>query len=398
MENVYIVAATRTAIGKMGGTLKSVLPHDLAVVVLKDILTRANVNADMVDEVILGQTRQSTDAANIARYSALLAGYPETVKAYTVMQQCSSGMLAIHNAMDQIMLGRADIIVAGGTESLSNAPYYLRNARYGFNVGNGVLVDSVTEGQINSQPVSMYGSFGMGLTAENIAEKMGITREDQDAFAFQSQTRYKEAFEAGKFKDEIVPVIIPQRKGEPIVFQVDEHPRLSPLAKLATLKPAFKQPDGTVTAGNACGRNDGACVVMLMSERKVKELGIKPMAKLIGQGSAGLDPRYMGLGPVPATEAALKDAGLKIEDIDLVEINEAFAAQALGCIRQLGLDESKVNVNGGAIALGHPLGATGARILTTLLYEMQRRDDVRYGLATLCVGGGLGSATIVEKV
>lgn len=397
MQKVYITAATRTAIGKMGGTLKDVQAHDLAAVVLKDILTRGKIDANQVDEVILGQTRQSTDAANIARYAALLAGYPETVTAYTVMQQCSSGMLAIHNAMDRIMLGRADVIVAGGVESLSNAPFYLRNARYGFGVGNGVLVDSVTEGQINSQPVSMYGSFGMGMTAENIAEKYGITRQDQDAFAFQSQSRYQAAYDAGKFEDEIVPVTIPQRKGDPIVFKKDEHPRLSPLAKLATLKPAFK-PDGTVTAGNACGRNDGACVLLIMSERKVRELGIKPMARMIGQGCAALDPRYMGMGPVTATKKALQDAGLGIQDIDLVELNEAFAAQALACIRELGLSEDIVNVNGGAIALGHALGGTGARILTTLLYEMNRRDDAHYGLATLCVGGGLGSATIIEKV
>lgn len=397
MQNVYIVAANRTAIGKMGGALKSVQPQDLAVVVLKDILKRGNISADQVDEVILGWTRQTTDAANIARYSALLAGYPETIRAYTVMQQCSSSMLAVHNAMDKIMLGRADVIVAGGVESLSNAPYYLRNARYGFNVGNGALVDSVTEGQINSQPISMYGSFGMGMTAENIAEKYGISREEQDAFAFQSQTRYQDAYAAGKFKDEIVPVVIPQRKGDPIVFDTDEHPRLTPVSKLATLKPAFK-PDGSVTAGNCCGRNDGASVLLIMSERKVQELGLKPMAKLIGQGCAGVDPRYMGLGPVPATEIALKDANLTIEDIDLAEINEAFAAQVLGCLRELKIPQEKLNVNGGAIAVGHPLGATGARILTTLLFEMQRRDDVKYGLATLCVGGGLGSATIVEKL
>lgn len=397
MQKVYITAATRTAIAKMGGALKDVQAHDLAAVVLEDILTRGKINADQVDEVILGQTRQSMDAANIARYAALLAGYPETVTACTVMQQCSSGMLAVHNAMDRIMLGRADIIVAGGVESLSNAPFYMRNARYGLGVGNGVLVDSVTEGQINSQPVSMYGSFGMGITAENIAAKYGITRQEQDAFAFQSQSRYQAAYEAGKYKDEIVPVTISQNKGDPIVFDKDEHPRLSPLAKLATLKPAF-QPDGTVTAGNACGRNDGASVLLIMSEKKVRELGVKPMARLIGQGCAALDPRYMGMGPVPATWGALKDAGLTIEDIGLVELNEAFAAQAIACIRELGLSEDIVNVNGGAIALGHALGGTGARLLTTLVYEMSRRDDVRYGLTTLCVGGGLGSATIIEKV
>ncbi len=397
LQNVYIVAAKRTAIGKMGGTLKSVTADVLAAHVLKDILLSAHVDAEAVDEVILGQTRQSTDASNIARYSALLAGYPEKTVGCTLMQQCSSSMAAMHMAMDRIMLGHADVIVAGGVESLSTAPFYMRGARYGLGTGSTVLLDSVTEGQINSQPVSMYGSFSMGVTAENIAERYGISREDQDAFAFRSQERYQEAFKAGKYKEEITPLVLPQRKGEPVVFDTDEHPRPSSLETLAKLKPVFKK-DGTVTAGNSCGRNDGACVLMFMSERKLIEFNVKPLARMVSQGVTALDPRYMGLGPVGATLSALKSAKLSLNDIGLIELNEAFAAQSLACIRELGLNEDKVNVNGGAIALGHPLGATGARITTTLLYEMLRRGDVKYGLATLCVGGGMGSATIIEKV
>lgn len=396
LQEVYIVAACRTAIGKMGGTLKSVTADILAAELLKDIPTRAGVPAEAVDEVILGQTRQSTDASNIARYSALLAGYPEKTVGCTLMQQCSSGMVSLHMAMDRIQLGRAGVIIAGGVESLSTAPFYMRGARYGFGTGNNVLLDSVTEGQINSQPVSIYGAFPMGVTAENIAEKYKITREEQDAFAFQSQTRYQAAFSEGKFKKEITPLVLPQRKGDPLVFDTDEHPRLSPMETLAKLKPVFKE-GGTVTAGNSCGRNDGSCVLMLMSEQKAKEYGVKPLARMVSQGVTALDPRYMGLGPIGATRVALKTAGLTIDDIDLIELNEAFAAQSLACINELRLDQSKVNVNGGAIALGHPLGASGARITTTLLYEMMCRK-VRYGLATLCVGGGMGSATIIERV
>ncbi len=397
LQEVYIVAANRTAIGKMGGILKNTTPDLLAAEVLKDILNRASISSEDIDEVILGQTRQSTDASNIARYAALLAHYPEKTIGCTLMQQCSSGMVSIHMAMDRIALGHADVIVAGGVESLSSAPFYMRGARYGFGTGNTVLLDSVTEGQINSQPVSIYGSFPMGITAENIAEKYEISREEQDKYAFLSQSRYQEAYEKGKFKEEIVPLYIPQRKAETIVFDKDEHPRLSTLEQLAKLKPVFKT-DGTVTAGNSCGRNDGASVLLLMSGNKAKELGIKPLARLVSQGVIALDPKYMGLGPIGASKKALSSANLTIDDIDLVEINEAFAAQTIACIKELHLDKEKVNVNGGAIALGHPLGATGARIIVTLLYEMLRREDARFGLATLCVGGGMGSATIIEKM
>ena len=396
MQEVYLVGYSRTAFGKLGGVFKNEPGAKLAAHVLKDILVRTGVSADQVENVILGQTRMDTEAANIARYSLLLAGYPETCPGYSIMQQCSSGMQAVQNAADEIRLGRADLIVAGGVEALSVVPFYVKGTRYGLGVGNTTFVDPIPEGQINSQPVSMYGSFGMGMTAENIAAKDGITREEQDAFAFQSQSRYQAAMQAGKFAEEIAPYTIPQKKGDPIVIDKDEHPRLTPLDKLATLKPVFKA-DGTVTAANACGRNDGAAVVMLASEKKVKELGLKPIARFVDQAVAALDPRYMGLGPVYATKKLLARTGLTVDDIDLFELNEAFAAQSLGCIKELGLDQAKVNVNGGAIAIGHPMGATGARIIGTLALEMQRRGS-KLGIATLCVGGGLGSATLIERV
>ena len=399
MREVYIVAAARTAIGTIGGTLKGVQPEILAAEVLKELPKRAGITADKIDSVILGQTRQSTDAANIARVALLMADYPETVPAYTIMMQCSSGMQAIHSAVDSIRCGNDDVVVAGGVESLSNAIFYLRNARYGLGIGSTELVDSITEGQIRSQPLDKYGRFGMGDTAENVAEKYGITRERQDAFAYQSQMRTKAAMEKGIFDEEIVPVYIPQRKGDPICFDKDEFPRPNTtLEGLAKLKPVFrKDGKGSVTAGNACGRNDGAAALLLMSGEKVKELGVKPLAKIIAQASVGVDPRYMGIGPINASKKALERAGLTVKDIGRVELNEAFAAQSLACIDELGLDQSIVNVNGGAIALGHPLGSTGARITMTLMYEMLR-SDVKYGLATLCVGGGLGCATILEKV
>lgn len=396
MQDVYIVAANRTAFGKMGGALREVRPDALACAVLQDILPRGGVAAEQVDEVILGQTRQSAEAANIARYAALLAGYPERIPAYTVMQQCSSAMQAIQNAAYEIALGQAGVIVAGGVESMSMAPFYLKGGRYGLGVGNRIFADPVTEGSVNSQPVPIYGAFGTGDTAENVAEQYGISREDQDAFAFESQSRYQAALEAGKFQAEIVAVPVPQKKGEPVLFDRDESPRLTPLEKLAQLKPVFRK-GGTVTAANSCPRSDGAAAVLLAGEKAVKELGLTPMGRIVGQASAGVDPRIMGIGPIPAAGLALKRTGLSMEDMGLVELNEAFAAQSLACIRELGMDPRRVNVNGGAIAIGHPNGATGARLVGTLLYEMARRG-VRYGLATLCVGGGMGSAVIVERV
>ena len=394
MREVYIIDAVRTATGKMGGTLKSVMPEDLAVAVLKAIAERSRLNPAVVDEVLLGQTRQSTDAANIARVAALRALYPVETAATTLMIQCGSGMKAVHVGADAIRCGHQDVVVAGGTESLSNAPYYLRCARYGYTIGNAELVDSVTEGQLRSQPIEMFGSFNMGVTAENVAERYQISREEQDTFALESHRRAKAATESGRFCDEIVPILVPQRKADPIVFDKDEQIRDTSLEKMAKLKPVFRE-GGTVTAGNACGRSDGASALLLMSGERAKELGCKPMARIIGQGVCGVDPRYMGLGPIESSRKALKEAGLTVKDLGLVELNEAFAAQSLAVIKELKLDRSITNVNGGAIALGHALGSSGSRILTTLVHEMKKRG-VRYGLATLCIGGGQGTATVVE--
>ena len=324
-----------------------------------------------------------------------MAGISEDAAAYTVHRQCASGLQAISNGTQQIQTGRVEVVVAGGTESLSHAPYYLKKARYGFGAGDGVLVDSLTEAGPGGQPASIYGSVSMGDTAENVAEQFKISREDQDKFAVQSQERCQRALAGGVFKDEIVPVTIKTRKGT-IIFDTDEGPRVTTLEKLATLKPVFKK-EGTVTAGNSCGRNDAASAVVLMSADKANELGIKPLARIISDAAVGVPPQIMGIGPVPAVRKALKQAGLTLGDIDLIELNEAFASQSLAVIRELGLDKEKVNVNGGAIGLGHPIGATGARLITTLLYEMRRRKS-RYGMVTLCIGGGQGMATIIEAI
>lgn len=396
MENVYVIAACRTPIGKMGGALESMTVADLSSVVFKEVLNRAGISADMVDEIVMGETRPSAAIHNVARHAALMAGFPYETTAYTIQQACSSAMAAIQNSMNKIMVGMADIVIAGGVESMSNAPFFNNDIRYGTGTGAITFYDSITESQVGAQPASIFGRLGMGITAENVAEQYGITREEQDAFAHQSQMRYQAAYEAGKF-DEIVPVTVKQKKGDPIVVEKDEHPRLTSPEKLAQLKPVFKS-DGTVTVGNACGRNDGACVLLLMSEKKVRELGIKPMAKLIGYSTAGVDPRVMGIGPVPAVRKVLKQLNMTIDQMDLIELNEAFAAQAVACVKELGIDQDKLNVNGGAIALGHPAGSTGARLVTTICYELQRRPDARYGLATMCVGGGFGSAIVVEKV
>ena len=394
MRDVFVVDAVITATGKMGGTLKSIQPEDLAVCVLRAIAERSGLDTALVDEVLLGQSRQCTDAANIARVAALRAGYPAETAATSLMVQCGSGMKAVHVGADSIRCGHQELVVAGGTESLSNAPYYLRGARYGYGVGNAELVDSVTEGQLRSQPIEIYGSFNMGVTAENIAEKYGIGREEQDEFALESHLRARRATDDGRFRDEIVPVLVPQKKADPIVFERDEQIRDTSLEKMAKLKPVFRA-GGTVTAGNACGRSDGASALLLMSGERVRELGVKPMAKIIGQGISGVDPRFMGLGPIESSRRALREAGIGVKDLGLIELNEAFAAQSLAVIRELGLDRSITNVNGGAIALGHALGSSGSRIMTTLVHEMRRRG-VRYGLATLCIGGGQGTATVLE--
>jgi len=394
MRDVVIVSAVRTALGRLGGSLKDVQPEELGRLVISAAVDRAGVGPADVDEVILGQTKQSADAANLARVAALKAGFPVEVPAYTVMRQCGSGLQAVSSAVQAIWCGESDIVVAGGVESMSLAPYYLRGARFGFRLGNAVLVDPNTESQPRSQPYEVYGDLTMGLTAENLAERHGITREDQDAYALRSQERAFAAIEAGRFADEIVPVTVPARKGPPADFAVDEYPRRTSLEQLAALQPFFKE-GGTVTAGNSSGRNDGAACLVLMSAEAAQARGAAPLATVRAHAVVGVDPRYMGIGPVPASRRALERAGLTLTDIGLVEINEAFAAQTIACSRELELDEETLNVNGGAIALGHPLGCSGARILTTLLHEMRRRGT-RYGLAGICIAGGQGMATIVE--
>lgn len=398
MKDVYIVEACRTAVGKHGGTLKDMQPEVLGTFVVKAALERSGIDPSNLDEVIFGHCRQSSHNPNIARVMSLMAKIPEEVPAYTVMRQCASGMTAIADGAMGIMAEQYDLVLAGGVESMSTAPFYVMGGRYGFGTGNTQLFDSVTEVQRRAQPMDQYGDFNMGMTAENIAAKYGITREEQEAFALQSQTRAHEAIQSGRFDDEIVPVEVPQRKGDPIIFKVDEFPKDTSLEKLAKLKPAFKfDGTGTVTAGTSSGRNDGASAVILASEEGVKQNGLKPMAKIIGMAAAGVDPRYMGLGPIPATRKALKKAGLTMEDIGLIELNEAFAAQSLACIKELGMNQEIVNVNGGAIALGHPVGSSGARIVVTLVHEMKKRG-VKYGLATLCIAGGLGQAMVVEAL
>jgi acetyl-CoA C-acetyltransferase len=396
MKEVVIVEALRTPMGKIGGTLKDISAEDMATLVIGQVLERTKLDPGKLDEVIMGQTKISADAPNIARSAALSAGVPIEVPAYTVTRACGSGLQSVFNGAQAIMSGQAEIVLAGGTESMSNAIFYLRQARYGYRSGDGALVDSNTESQYRSQPQDMFGVFNMGITAENIAEKYKITREEQDEFSLRSQNRALAAIADGKFKDEIVPVVVKQRKGDPIIFDTDEFPRNTSLEKMAKLKPVFKD-GGTVTAGSSSGRNDGASALLIMSAERAEKEGLKPLAKIKAQAAAGVDPRYMGMGPVAATRKALKNADMTIDQIQLVELNEAFAAQSLGCIKELGLDTDIVNVNGGAIALGHPLGCSGARILTTLLYEMKKRQ-LTYGLATICIAGGLGLAAIIEMV
>lgn len=397
MEEVVVVSAVRTAIGSIGGALKNVLPEELLRVAVEGAIEKASIGKDMIDEVIAGHAKQTTDAPNIARVAALMARIPEDVPAYTVHRQCASGMQAMLNGVQQIQVGYSDIVVACGSESMSTAPFYLRGARFGVGNGNAFLCDPNTESQPKSQPESIYGTFTMIQTADKVAGQFNISREAQDAFALESQRRAVAAIDAGMFTEETIPVAIPQRKGAPLIFDVDEYPkRDTNLEKLTRLKPIFK--DGFVTAGNASGRNDGGAAVVLMSATKATSLGLKPLAKVIGASAAGVDPRIMGIGPVAATRKLMKmleSKKLSLGDFKLFELNEAFAAQALACIYELKLDQERVNVNGGAIALGHPLGATGVRISTTLIHEMRRRNE-QFGIATLCIGGGLGMSMAFE--
>ncbi|QCR32502.1 thiolase family protein [Lysinibacillus sp. SGAir0095] len=393
MREVVIVDGIRTAIGKIGGSLMNETADFLGAKVIQELIQQNNLDTSIIDEVILGQAKQSADQSNLARLALLRAEIPVEVPAYTVHRQCGSGLQSINNAAQQIALGYSDIIIAGGAESMSTAPYYLRNARFGFGAGNGLILDSNTESQPGSQPES-YGIKTMGETAENLVDKYNISRKEQDAFAYDSQKRTAEAIKQGYFEKQIVPYEIKTRKSTTL-FTVDEHPRLSSIEKLATLKPVFRQ-DGSVTAGNSSGRNDGAAALLVMSKEKAEELGYQPKVKIIAQASAGVDPSIMGIGPAPATIKALKQANLTIDDIDVIELNEAFAAQSLAVIKELGLDSSKVNPNGGAIAMGHPIGATGAILMTKLIHELERTGK-RFGLVTLCIAGGLGITTIVEN-
>lgn len=392
MKEVVIISAARTAIGSFGGNLANFSAVDLGVFAAKEAIKRAGINPSDINESIIGNILSAGEGQNIARQVSIHSGIPETSPAMTINKLCGSGLRAVSMAAQFIMLGDADIILAGGTESMSTAPYLLEKARFGYKMGNQEVIDSM----IKDGLTDAFNNYHMGITAENIAEQWEISREEQDQFALNSQLKTEKAQKDGKFKDEIVPIEIPQRKGDPIIFDTDEFPKQGlSIEKLAKLRPAFKK-DGTVTAGNASGINDGAAMLIIMSKEKADELGLKPMAKIISYGNAALDPKIMGYGPVPATKAALLKANLEIEDMDLIEANEAFASQSIAVARDLKLDPSKVNVNGGAIALGHPIGASGARILTTLLYEI-KRTDAKKGLATLCIGGGQGASLIVEK-
>ena len=395
MDNVYIMGAGRTAIGKYGGSLKSVPAHQLGALVVREALNRSGVADDLVDEVILGEVRQSTEASNIARCVALEAGLPETVPGFTVNRLCASAMQATLCGCQEIWCGQADTIVAGGTENMSRAPIYLRGSRWGGN--KNTLVDSNIEAGSTAAPASIYGTgLSMTRTAENVAERFNISREEQDAFAVESQRRAAAAIAAGYFKEEIVPVEVKEKKNT-FIFDTDEFPRPSTsMEVLSKLKPIVKA-DGTVTAGNSCGLNDGAAALVLMSEKKVKETGLVPMARIIDITTAALDPAIMGYGPYYATNKILGRAGMTLEQIDLIELNEAFASQSVACVRDLGLDPSKVNINGGAIALGHPLGCTGVRLIVTLLHSLKRTGG-KIGLATLCIGGGQAMAALIERV
>jgi 3-oxoadipyl-CoA thiolase len=404
MPTPVIIDAIRTPIGALGGALAAVRPDDLAALVIKTIIERNRLDPALVEEVYLGCANQAgEDNRNVARMALLLAGLPASVAGVTINRLCASGLNAVNQAARAIRAGEGDVFIAGGVESMSRAPYSLPKAESGFPFGNLTAYDTALGWRYpNPKMQELYGTESMGETAENIAaERPHITRQRQDAFALRSHQRAVLAIDSGKFAEEIVPVVIPQRKGDPKVVDTDERPRRdTSLESLAKLKPAFRKEGGTVTAGNSSGLNDGAAALLVTSEEKAKVLGLKPLARILSSAAAGVAPRTMGLGPVPATRKALSRAGLQVKDIDLVELNEAFAIQSLAVIEELELNPEIVNVNGGAIALGHPLGCSGARILTTLLHEMRRRGESEtrpyYGLATLCVGVGQGEATIVE--
>jgi len=395
VKHAVIVDSVRTAIGKLGGTLGNETVDYLGSHVIEELLKRTELEKGAVDEVILGQAKQSADASNVARVSMLRAGIPNEVPGYTLHRQCGSGLQAVNSAAQQIQLGLSDIIIAGGTESMSTAPYYVNGVRFGVKSGNVELKDPNTASQPGSQPFEKYGNLNMGITAENVSEKYNISREEQDEFALNSQEKTRNAISNGYFTKEIAPYTVKMRKNT-IEFKVDEHPRETSLEKLAALRPVFKE-NGTVTAGNASGRNDGASALLVMSEEEAIKRGYQPKARIIAQAAAGCAPELMGMGPVYATRKALKQTDLSMDDIDIVELNEAFAAQSIACIKELGISQNKVNPNGGAIAMGHPIGATGAILMTKLLHELERTGK-RYGLVTLCIAGGMGISTIVENM
>ena len=388
---VVIVGACRTAIGAFGGTLKDVSAVDLGAVVIREAIARAGVPPADIGDAVMGCVLQAGEGMNVARQAGLKAGLPVEVPGETVNRVCGSGLQAVVHAVEAIRVGYVDAMIAGGTESMSNAPYLLKGARWGYRMGHAEAIDSM----LHEGLTCAMGLTHMGITAEEVATRYKVSRADQDAFAAESQSRAVRAIADGRFKDEIVAVPIPQRKGEPVLFDTDEYPRAGTTTeKLGALRPAFKK-DGSVTAGNASGINDGAAALVVATAKKAEQLGKKPLARILAYVSTGVDPKVMGIGPVPAVRKVLDRAGLKLSDIDLFELNEAFAAQSVAVTRELGLDPAKVNVNGGAIALGHPIGASGARVLTTLIYAMRARK-LRYGVASLCIGGGMGIAMAIE--
>jgi len=392
MKEIVIASAVRTPIGSFGGSLQDVSAPDLGALVIKSAIERAGIKPEEVDEVYMGCILQAGLGQGVARQASVKAGIPVEVPATTINMLCGSGLRTVSMAVQTIVAGDNDIVVAGGTENMSQAPYLVPKARWGHKMGDGKLIDSLT----NDALIDAFHQYHMGVTAENLAQKYGITREEQDKFATESQNKAEKAISEGRFKDEIVPVEMPQRKGAPIIFDTDEYPKAGvTIEKLSSLRPAFNK-EGTVTAGNASGINDGAAALVIMSKEKAEELGVKPLATIVAYGNAGVEPSIMGIGPVSATKKALDKAGLTIQDMDLIEANEAFAAQSLAVARDLNWDAEKVNVNGGAIALGHPVGASGARILVSLLHEMIKRDS-KYGLATLCIGGGMGTSVIIKR-
>ena len=390
---VVILSACRTPIGAFGGSLKDVGAVDLGAIVIREAIARAGVPPADIGDAVMGCVLQAGNGMNVARQAGLKAGLPVEVPGETVNRVCGSGLQAVVHAVEAIRVGYVDAMIAGGTESMSNAPYLLKGARWGYRMGNGEAIDSM----LNEGLTCAIGLTHMGITAEEVATRYNVSRADQDAFAAESQARAVRAVAEGRFKDEIVPVPVPQRKGEPTLVDTDEYPRAGTTAeKLGALKPAFKK-DGTVTAGNASGINDGAAALVIATARKAKALGAKPLARILAYVSTGVDPKVMGIGPVPAVRKVLERAGLTIADIDLFELNEAFAAQSVAVARELGVDPATVNVNGGAIALGHPIGASGARVLTTLVYALRARK-LRYGVASLCIGGGMGIAMAIENL